>query len=91
MNCATFVGGECISKMANGEDWKLYFGKNNTIACPRELSFGTKIELDGNVYTCRDRGGKIILTENNEYWIDILTEHTHYKYGEIKTAYILGD
>lgn len=91
VNCANFVNGKCISKMANGEDWIKYFGQNNTIACPVQLPFGTQIELDGNIYTCRDRGGKIILTNSNEYWIDILAENVPYKYGEIKMAKILGE
>jgi hypothetical protein len=75
--------------MSNGEPWQKYWGKNNTIACPVGLHFGTNILLDGNVYTCRDRGGAIITTDNGEHWIDILAESIPYKYGEVKTAYII--
>lgn len=81
--------GECISKMANGEDWKTYYGKNDTIACPKELAFGTQIRLEGNIYTCRDRGGAIVITDNNEYWIDILASEVKYSYGEIRDAEII--
>jgi hypothetical protein len=79
--------------MANGEPWQNYWGLNNTIACPFELPFGTKIMLDNQIYTCRDRGGAIVVTYNNEYWIDILAKNVPYKYGEVKTAYIvkIGD
>lgn len=89
INCALFYNGDCVSNMANGETWKDYFGKNNTIACPPELAFGTKILLDENIYTCRDRGGAIVLTENGEYWIDILAESVPYPYGEVRVAEII--
>jgi len=75
--------------MANGEPWEKYWGLNNTIACPKELDFGTQIELDDNIYTCRDRGGMIVITDNNEYWIDILSPTVPYPYGMVKEAYIL--
>lgn len=26
-----------------------------TIACPRDWSFGTKVEIEGEIYTCEDR------------------------------------
>lgn len=77
--------------MANGERWQDYWGKNNTIACPRELPFGTQIMLDSVVYTCRDRGGAIIITSAGEYWIDILSSSVPYYFGEVKIAYIIGD
>jgi len=89
-NCAWFADGVCLSNMANGENWTLYYGNNDTIACPQELEFGTQILLDGNVYTCRDRGGAIVVTESGEYWIDILAPSVPYWYGEIKQAYILN-
>lgn len=90
-NCALFYNGDCISNMANGETWKDYYGKNNTIACPAELAFGTRILLDGNIYTCRDRGGAIVVTVNGEHWIDILANNVPYLYGEVKTAHIIED
>ena len=89
VNCLTFVDGICVSRMANGERWQDYWGLNNTIACPKALPFGTQIELDGVVYTCRDRGGMIVVTHNNEYWIDILADKVPYKYGEVKDAFII--
>src|SRR5690606_1967341 len=35
--------------------------ENHTIACPKELEFGTEVYIPSldNVYTCEDRGGKI--------------------------------
>lgn len=88
-NCARFVNGECLSKLSNGEPWQEYMGKNNTIACPFELDFGREIVLDGSSYTCRDRGGAIVITPEGYYWIDILAETVTYKFGEERTAYLL--
>lgn len=89
VNCLWFLDGDCISNMANGESWKLYYESNNTIACPQELSFGTQILLDDNIYTCRDRGGAIVVTEEGHYWIDILASSVPYWYGQVKEAYII--
>ena len=77
--------------MSNGEPWQKYWGLNNTIACPPQLEFGTKIKLKDNVYTCRDRGGMITITSSGEYWIDILAEENPYGHGAIMTAYIVGE
>lgn len=77
--------------MSNGERWQDYWGTNDTIACPGELPFGTRILLDGNTYTCRDRGGAIVVTEAGEYWIDILSERVPYTYGEVRVAVILDE
>lgn len=74
--------------MANGEMWQVYWGKNDTIACPPELPFGTRIMLEDNIYTCRDRGGKIQFT-NGRYWIDILAPSVNWYYGEPATGYLL--
>lgn len=30
-------------------------GRRDVVACPREIPLGTKVEIDGNVYTCLDR------------------------------------
>jgi hypothetical protein len=89
VNCARFSNGECLSKMSNGERWQDYWGEYNTIACPFELPFGTVIRLDGNDFTCRDRGGAIVITYEGYYWIDILAERVPYSYGELREAYII--
>jgi hypothetical protein len=88
-NCARFVGGECLSKMSNGEKWQTYWGQDNTIACPMSLPFGTVIWVDGTNYTCRDRGGGIVITYEGYYWIDILSQHVPYKYGELRDGVIV--
>jgi hypothetical protein len=87
-NCARWEDGGCTAHMANGEPWEKYFGQNNTIACPPELPFDTRINFGGDAYTCRDRGGAIIITGEGYYWIDILAESVPYKYGELKDAWI---
>ena len=87
-NCFSFVDGECISSLSNGEKWETYFETNDTIACPIELDFGTRIMLNDTIYTCRDRGGEILMA-GEAYWIDILAENVPYAYGEVRTAYIV--
>lgn len=74
--------------MANGEPWQKYWGKDNTIACPKELPFGTEIILDGHSYICRDRGSAITMLDENVYWIDILTDTPPYSFGTVIDAYI---
>jgi hypothetical protein len=89
VNCAAWYDGGCMSKMSDGEHWQDYWGEYNTIACPFELAFGTVILLDGNEFTCRDRGGAIVITYEGYYWIDILAETVPYKYGELRDAYLI--
>lgn len=87
-NCARFVNGECISKMSNGERWQDYIEDERTIACPMEVPFGSNIYLDYVEYTCRDRGGAIVITYEGYYWIDILADRVPYSYGELRDAYL---
>ena len=79
----------CTSRMANGERWQDYYTAGNAIACPKELAFGTRILLEGRIYTCKDRGGAIRYLGNNTYWIDILAIRTGFPFGIIKDAMIL--
>lgn len=87
-NCARFVDGECLSKMSNGERWQDYYEEGRTIACPMSVPFGANIYLDYKIYTCRDRGGAIVVTGEGYYWIDILEEHASYKFGELRDAWL---
>lgn len=41
-------------------------GRTDVVACPRKMPFGTKVEIDGKVYTCEDR-----LAEKYDNRIDI--------------------
>lgn len=86
-NCSNFYNGYCHSKMASGQRWEDWFNKN-AIACPSELPFWTKISIDGVVYTCLDRGGKIIQSEG-VYWVDVLTDKPIYKFGSVVEGYIV--
>lgn len=43
----------CIS--ATGDD---ICGRNDVVACPRNLKLGTKVEIDGKTYFCLDRTAK---------------------------------
>lgn len=88
LNCLTFVDGKCVSKLANGESWEDNF-KKDVIACPREWKFGTKIKIYERIYTCKDRGSRIIKTDSGEFWIDILTDSPLVPYGQEVLAEIL--
>jgi len=87
VNCARFINGECVSKMANGERWQDYYYSNDTIACPSELPFDTVLVIFGKEYTCRDRGGAIV-ENGGVYWIDILGKDAIVPFGTIVDAYI---
>ncbi len=78
VNCANFKNGHCISKLANGQSWKKNAGIG--IACPKELSFGTKIRIGERIWICSDRGSKII-KDGNDYWVDMLLMEPLYPYG----------
>ena len=84
-NCATFVGGKCISKMASGKPWEQYV--DLAVACPPEWPFGRKVIFEGNTYTCMDRGGKIKYVDGIP-WIDFLTPKAAYAYGSIVTVQV---
>lgn len=87
VNCANFKNGKCVSKMANGKPWEDYVDK--AIACPKELKLGTKLQILGKTWTCLDRGGKITKTEDDKYWVDMLTSQTVVAYGHEVEAKIL--
>ena len=87
VNCARFINGECVSKMANGERGQDYYYSNDTIACPSELPFDTVLVIFGKEYTCRDRGGAIV-ENGGVYWIDILGKDAIVPFGTIVDAYI---
>lgn len=76
INCDTNPDGteEC-DYMANGERWEKW--ENIGCACPEEIPFNTEIyikELNLKL-TCVDRGGAIVKDENDNYWIDHLTNN----------------
>ena len=86
VNCLSFIDGECVSRMANGERWQDWMDK--AIACPVEIPFETKIMIGDEVWICKDRGGAIVF-DGETYWIDQLTEIPKYRFGEVIEAYII--
>jgi len=84
-NCATFVNGVCISKMASGKPWADYV--DLAVACPPEWAFGKQVIFEGRTYTCLDRGGMIKYVDGIP-WIDFLTPKAAYPYGTIVTVQI---
>jgi len=87
-NCSYFVHGQCLSRMASGKPWQNW--KNKAIACPPEWSFGTRIIIKDQIWTCMDRGGKIVF-EGGIPWIDLLTPKppSWYRYGKIVEAVLI--
>jgi len=77
-NCLTFRNGVCVSTMANGQAWKPYMYE--AVACPPEWPFGTTVTLDGETWTCRDRGGAIKY-RGGIPWVDFLRKEPAYTYG----------
>ena len=53
--------------------------QNQTLACPKEYKFGTKIHIKGmGTYICEDRGGAI---KNNRFDIYMETKHEAFDFG----------
>lgn len=80
-NCSKFVDGECVSKTASGENW--YDWINTGCACPPEYPFYTKFIINGETWTCIDRGSAIVKISGNIFWLDLLTPYKNYSYGEL--------
>jgi len=59
--------------------------ENETIACPPEITFGTKIKIEGmGIYVCQDRGGAI---KNNHFDIYMETKAEAFNFGRRKISY----
>ena len=87
-SCAHFVNGNCLSQVgARGEreSWRNWIDRG--AACPPEFPFGTTIVIDGRLWTCIDRGGRIRY-QSGVPWVDLLTEHPIATYGSIVPAEI---
>lgn len=63
-----------LARTASGERWQDWVGRG--IACPPGWAFGTQIRAFGQVWTCVDRGSKIVWP-----WVDFLTPEAHVEYG----------
>jgi hypothetical protein len=88
VNCSNFVNGQCLSRMASGARWERWVDK--ACACPAQFQFGTRFILpDGSEWTCMDRGGKIVTEPGGAVWLDLLTSHTKYTYGQVVTVEVL--
>jgi hypothetical protein len=67
--------------MASGKRWEDYVGK--AVACPAEYPFGTTFVIDGQAWTCLDRGGAIIRRADGTIWLDELTATAKMPYGSL--------
>lgn len=68
-DCTTTASGELV------ENW---WGAG--AACVPEW-MGKTLEIDGKKWKCIDKGGKIVETTEG-YWVDLLTKHSSYIYGQ---------
>ena len=84
-NCASFVDGQCLSRMASGEPWQDWV--EEAIACPPEWEFGTRLVVSGREWVCMDRGGAIQI-EDGIAWIDMLTPEALFPHGNIVEALV---
>ena len=66
---------------ASGEAWYNWIDKG--CACPQEFPFYTKFIIDEREWICIDRGGGIVMINNNTFWLDLLTPYHDYNYGDI--------
>lgn len=67
-SCHNPRGNECLT--AAGRDTKA----GVTVACPRNLKLGTKVMIDGFVYTCEDRYSTYLDAKRGLPTFDIFTE-----------------
>lgn len=86
VNCSNFVNGACVSRMASGLPWQDYI--NSAAACPPEWPFHTQVMVNGQVWECLDRGGKIQIVDGVA-WIDLLQEHADYPFGTLINAEVI--
>jgi len=52
--------------------------RNGIIACPRDLEFGTKIEIEGKIYICEDR---MALKNNGKFDIWVESKDLAFEWG----------
>lgn len=67
-SCHYKVGNKCLT--AIGRDTK----QGVTLACPRAIALGTKVQINGKTYTCEDRTAKWVETKFGPTF-DIFTEN----------------
>lgn len=86
VNCFLWdaVNNDCISPMANGEDWKNNYGV--AVACPPDIALGTIVVVSypdamKGTWICKDRGSAIVGN-----WIDFLDIKQRAQWGESVSA-----
>lgn len=88
-NCARFINGVCVSRMASGLRWQDWMGATpGAVACPPEFPFWTEIIFEGQRWYCLDRGGAI-KTVDGIPWLDFLVTVPHAGFGELVTVEVI--
>lgn len=91
-NCARFVRGRCLSRMASGERWEDWafrpWAEPGAIACPPEWPFGTRLLAFGRIWVCLDRGSRIQFAPDGIPWVDFLHPRPLAPYGAVANAWL---
>lgn len=65
--------------MAAGHDAREWYGR--ALACPKEFPIGSQFIIRGSrwnladgIWTCLDRGGRIVIDADGIVWLDLLME-----------------
>jgi hypothetical protein len=78
INCGAWDDalGACTSRMASGQRWQDWIepkpGQPGALACPREYPLWSTWTIEGRIYLCLDRGGRIITQADGLVRVDIL-------------------
>lgn len=80
-NCFTWSWSQntCLSNLSNGEDWRVNY--EIALACDQSWPYYTVVEIDGQLWWCKDHGGKIVQSRPGVYWVDQLSRTGHYPHG----------
>lgn len=76
----SFSDGKCPQNMASGLPWREHIG--SAVACPWKWPFKTTIMLDGETWTCLDRGSRSGAADDVPL-VDFLVEQAAYPHGEL--------
>jgi len=69
----------CLSGLSNGERWEVNY--EISVACDQRWPYYTIVEIDGQLWYCKDHGGKIVEARPGVYWVDQLSKTGHYPHG----------
>lgn len=82
------VNGSPDGHVASGDEWQEW--KYKGAACPKDWPFGTKIILDGQTWTCVDRGAFVgYNSKTGAPIVDFLTDKPKYAFRQHVEARVI--